>query len=305
MTDATSRPRCSCNHSGTCIACLVWNLVFEKYGDGGLIYLQGLSDRSEIGKQVDPATFELIDAVIALLEKHTGVIYGLEGFDRVSMAIHNHPASHIDTAKRQAAPSASGDTGQLQALWSLVRLKAEGSDWKRDQGETVVEWAARALFPSTVSASSLTEELRVTDALLEARNRVLQSIPGCEAHGEQCVPHALEWIEKAKAALSSTGEPLRALLLRAADRLCAEITATDDGRMDPLLQDIYHALSAPAAPLSATATRESVIEECAVKIEGLRTGHDHPDNKRQDGTLSFAARELRALAAMDSRSEGT
>lgn len=32
-------PRCSCNRAGTCIACLVWSLVAERYGDGGLVYL--------------------------------------------------------------------------------------------------------------------------------------------------------------------------------------------------------------------------------------------------------------------------
>jgi hypothetical protein len=45
-------------------------------------------------------TFELIDAVVAFLEKQAGTIYNLEGFDRVSMAIHNHPLSHIDEKKR-------------------------------------------------------------------------------------------------------------------------------------------------------------------------------------------------------------
>ena len=72
------------------------------------------STLSERGKQVDHATFELIDAVIALLEKHAEAIYDLEGFDRVSMAIHNHPASHIDTDKRPAAVSAIAPiTGEI------------------------------------------------------------------------------------------------------------------------------------------------------------------------------------------------
>jgi len=44
---------------------------------------------------------------------------------------------------------------------------------------------------------ALREELRVTDALLEERQRVLDAIPECPCHGP-CVPHALEWIEKAK-----------------------------------------------------------------------------------------------------------
>ncbi len=49
--------------------------------------------------------------------------------------------------------------------------------------------------------SSLTEELEITDKLLSERQRVLDAIPQCEVHGS-CIPHAFEWIEKAKAALS-------------------------------------------------------------------------------------------------------
>ena len=33
----------------------------------------------------------------------------------------------------------------LQRLWMDVRLRAEGSDWKRDQGETLYEWVWRTL----------------------------------------------------------------------------------------------------------------------------------------------------------------
>ena len=49
----------------------------------------------------------------------------------------------------------------------------------------------------------LREELDVTDKLLADRERVLRAIPGCPEHGEGCVPHALEWIERAKAALAA------------------------------------------------------------------------------------------------------
>ena len=40
--------------------------------------------------------------------------------------------------------------------------------------------------------------LKVTDSILNERQRLLDAIPECPAHGA-CVPHALEWIEKAKA----------------------------------------------------------------------------------------------------------
>lgn len=45
-------------------------------------------------------------------------------------------------------------------------------------------------------------ELAVTDKLLADRNRVMAAIPGCTAHGDDCIPHAIEWIETAKAAIA-------------------------------------------------------------------------------------------------------
>ena len=43
-------------------------------------------------------------------------------------------------------------------------------------------------------AQQLREELDVTDKLLAARDALLRSIPACAAHGDQCVPHAMEWV---------------------------------------------------------------------------------------------------------------
>lgn len=49
----------------------------------------------------------------------------------------------------------------------------------------------------------LEEELSLTDKILASRQQVLDAIPECPAHGGGCVPHALEWIEKAKAQLAA------------------------------------------------------------------------------------------------------
>lgn len=46
----------------------------------------------------------------------------------------------------------------------------------------------------------LKQELGVTDKLLTERQRVLDAIPECEAHGP-CVTHALEWIADVKSML--------------------------------------------------------------------------------------------------------
>ena len=49
----------------------------------------------------------------------------------------------------------------------------------------------------SVSHSALLDDLKVTNALYEERQKLLDAIPECEIHGK-CVPHALEWIENAK-----------------------------------------------------------------------------------------------------------
>lgn len=46
--------------------------------------------------------------------------------------------------------------------------------------------------------AELEREVEVDERLLDERNRVLDAIPECAAHGGQCVPHALDWIACAK-----------------------------------------------------------------------------------------------------------
>lgn len=41
----------------------------------------------------------------------------------------------------------------------------------------------------------LQSELKVTESLLNERQRLLDAIPECPVHGK-CVPYALKWIEK-------------------------------------------------------------------------------------------------------------
>lgn len=53
----------------------------------------------------------------------------------------NHPGDSLNEA---AAPSAITPL-DYQALWATVRLCAEGSGWKRDAGESLVDWANRTL----------------------------------------------------------------------------------------------------------------------------------------------------------------
>lgn len=42
------------------------------------------------------------------------------------------------------------------------------------------------------------EYIQVLKVLLVERDRLLDAIPECPVHGNQCVPHALEWVEAQK-----------------------------------------------------------------------------------------------------------
>lgn len=55
------------------------------------------------------------------------------------------------------------------------------------------------------------------------------------------------------------------------------------------------------APRSARAPidRAAVLEEAAKAVESLRTGHHHPDNRREDAHYAYAADEIRALKDAD------
>jgi hypothetical protein len=44
----------------------------------------------------------------------------------------------------------------------------------------------------------LDKEVKVGEALLQERTRVLHAIPACAVHGPDCVPHALDWIDRVK-----------------------------------------------------------------------------------------------------------
>lgn len=99
--------------------------------------------------------------------------------------------------------------------WDQV---AKGPVWFRPKGSGGTHWYAGLRFGQTLldgtgpvcaiemeftpaeqqpgEWAALKAELKVTDELLAERERVLRAIPECPQHGP-CVPHALEWIEKA------------------------------------------------------------------------------------------------------------
>ena len=48
------------------------------------------------------------------------------------------------------------------------------------------------------TTKDLNKELEITEKLLEEQYRIMDAIPPCPVHGNRCVPHAVEWIERVK-----------------------------------------------------------------------------------------------------------
>lgn len=66
-------------------------------------------------------------------------------------------------------------------------------------GRALMDAEGEAFLPEVVKQlqsciEALEKEVEVDEKLLAERDRLLDAIPACEAHGNQCVPHAIEWV---------------------------------------------------------------------------------------------------------------
>lgn len=91
------------------------------------------------------------------------------------------------------------DPGTSIRLMSRVLFGIED-----DQLPPIVPLGVNTLVP-TKWLQHMEEELKVTNRLLEARDKLLQEIPPCPLHGNECIPHAREWIQAAITLLDEAG----------------------------------------------------------------------------------------------------
>lgn len=54
---------------------------------------------------------------------------------------------------------------------------------------------------------AMAEELAISDRIIAERGRLLEAIPACPRHGDQCVPHAIEIVEQWKK-MQGPGRPM-------------------------------------------------------------------------------------------------
>lgn len=101
-----------------------------------------------------------------------------------------------------------------EARSALDDAVSELSEWVK------VPWAKDA----RAELAALRAQLATDEKLLAERNRLLAAIPACPEHGAGCVPHAIEWVEKAKET-RTVGTALTMLAQREHDARLAKVEA--------------------------------------------------------------------------------
>jgi len=46
------------------------------------------------------------------------------------------------------------------------------------------------------SYSDIIKELELSDQIIERYKQLIHSIPECPVHGNECIPHAIEWVNE-------------------------------------------------------------------------------------------------------------
>jgi hypothetical protein len=88
------------------------------------------------------------------------------------------------------------DPNPSHLLAVICELNAESLSLNHPDNTTDCQSLALDHLAAIGRVAALEAELAVTNKLLAERNRVMEAIPECPEHGSQCVPHALEWIER-------------------------------------------------------------------------------------------------------------
>lgn len=95
------------------------------------------------------------------------------------------------------------DTPELEGV-EVLALIDENDRLKREEKNDAIAYKAaiekqKELRAEIKHLGELLEcsqgDMRQADKIISERNRLLDAIPACPVHG-QCVPHAIEWVEK-------------------------------------------------------------------------------------------------------------
>jgi hypothetical protein len=123
----------------------------------------------------------------------------MDEYGELNMADEYGALHDIDMLLAAVGNEAAHDGEQAESSWAQRYLKV--AKRSKQYHLAAEEWAgkAQAALAALVEARA---EIAVDDRLLAERKRVMDAIPECPAHGE-CVPHAVEWVNAAKALVTA------------------------------------------------------------------------------------------------------
>jgi hypothetical protein len=86
----------------------------------------------------------------------------------------------------------------LQSALYLVCCRLQEFE---DRLITAREQSPQEEMAKRMNQRELDEYVNTLEKLLQARQRLLDEIPPCPVHGKDCIPHAIEWVQKKRGTL--------------------------------------------------------------------------------------------------------
>jgi hypothetical protein len=159
-----------------CSPCFVFGMTRLTDGDGALpASLHGLTV-SQLAALFDETWLPFVLMYSDLVQRNAQV-------EALKKEVRHWKSAHADEVRKKRA----GQKATKERIAEL-RREAEGLWKKAHAGGEIIEGQAAEI-------RGLREQLEVTGKILESRTEVLEAIPGCPLHGNQCVPHALVWVQ--------------------------------------------------------------------------------------------------------------
>lgn len=168
----------------------------------------------------------------ALFKAGLGTSYGWSLFVSKIRSVFRYIRFRVDlwAFERVQAVYRAGDLDPMSLFFShllndyLSNTGAENGIVKKYKGQRDVILTIRYAGGKTLEEMYLSkcEELKITDTILNDRSEVLKAIPECERHGNECIPHAIDWILESKKIREDYQQ-----LENSADRMEAGLQAID------------------------------------------------------------------------------
>lgn len=129
-----------------------------------LIRRSRIASETKAGTDAEPVAWLVENPVDEYKGPLKELLRGAKAINSAAAAGEYQSEGYIVTPLYKRPPSSAGESPtEKDGLWNVVRLLAEGSDWKRDSGESLGEWAGRKIMAASKQQSSIqatTEDTR-------------------------------------------------------------------------------------------------------------------------------------------------